>query len=206
MGPFESPTGQAENQEGRQERWARRPRKRHCLLKGCEHWFHPRQAHQRYCSAPCQQAARRWSGWKAQRRYRETRAGKQKRNGQSQRYRERVRRREPPEPEAVTDPARVITSEPFFRFFVRPTRLLRELRARAKSLATLLFPGVSACAGTGPRAGTALEKGARLKLDILIHPRPSAYIQPVGCIWSFINSTGAGSTCGCAIRRGSGGC
>ena len=54
MGPSESPTGHSENQEaGRRKRLARRPRMRRCLLKGCEQRFHPRQAHQRYCSESC---------------------------------------------------------------------------------------------------------------------------------------------------------
>src|SRR6266849_8537502 len=128
MGLPESPTGHAENQEaGRRKRLARRPRMRRCLLKGCEQRFHPRQACQRYCSERCRKAARQWARWKAQQRYRETSAGKQKRNGQSVRYRERVRSRKPPELEAVNDPARVITTEHFFRPFLRPSRLLREI-------------------------------------------------------------------------------
>ena len=180
MGPSESATGQAENQEGRRKRLARRPRMRCCLLKGCEQRFHPRQARQRYCSQRCREAARQWSWWKAQERYRATRAGKEKRNGQSVRYRERVRSRKPPEPEAVNEAARVITTEHFFRSFVRPARLLRGIRApAAKSLAALLLDGVRACAGARPRAGAALARGARLNPDILIHRRPSAYIQPV---------------------------
>jgi hypothetical protein len=88
MGPFESPTAHPENQEGRRRRLPYRPRKRCCLLKGCEQRFHPRQARQRYCSEECRKAARKWERWKAQQRYRETTGGKQKRNGQSRRYRE----------------------------------------------------------------------------------------------------------------------
>jgi hypothetical protein len=42
-------------------------------------------------------------------------AGKQKRNGQSERYRERVRSRDRPEKEAVVEAARVITEEVFWR-------------------------------------------------------------------------------------------
>jgi len=52
--------------------------------------------------------------WKAQQRYRATAAGKQKRNGQSQRYRERLRNRKPPGSEAVAGIARVIPQEFFF--------------------------------------------------------------------------------------------
>jgi hypothetical protein len=118
MGPPENPTGHRENQEGRGKRLTRRPRMRCCLLKGCEQRFHPRQARQRYCSEECREAAREWSRWKAQEKYRATRACKQQRNGQSRRYRERVKSRKPPEPEAVHVAARVITTEHFFRPFV----------------------------------------------------------------------------------------
>ena len=133
----------AKNQAAtRQKSRTRKPRKRHCLLKGCEHRFHPRQARQRYCSAECGERARQWSRWKAQQKYRKTRGGKQRRNGQSGRYRERVKSRKPPEPEAVSERARVITQEHFFRAHLRPARLLRALRARAaKSVAALLLRG-----------------------------------------------------------------
>jgi hypothetical protein len=189
------------------KRLARRPRKRCCLLKGCQERFHPRQARQRYCSERCRAAARKWSRWKAQQRYRGTTAGKQKRNGQSRCYRERVRSRKPPEPEAVNEVARVITTEDSFRLFLRPARLLRGIRACAtKSLATLLLAVVPACSGASARAGAALERGARLNPDILIHTSDVAYIQRVRCNWSFTSSTGVGSTCGFAIRGGSGGC
>jgi len=91
MGPTESATAYPGNQEGRRRRLPCRPRKRCCLLRGCEQRFHPRQAHQRYCSEECRKAARKWERWKAQQRYREKAAGKQKRNSQSRRYRERVK-------------------------------------------------------------------------------------------------------------------
>lgn len=113
------------------------------LLKGCEQRFHPRQARQRYCSDGCRKAARKWSRWKAQERYRESAAGQHKRNDQSRRYRERVKDRKPAEPEAVSDAARVITTEHSFRPLLRPARLLREIRAsKAKSLAALLLAQV----------------------------------------------------------------
>jgi hypothetical protein len=179
MGPYENPTGHPENQEaGRGKRLAHRSRSRRCLLKGCEQSFPPRQARQRYCSERCREAARKWSRWKAQERYRATRAGKEKRNGQSERYRERVRSRKPSEPEAVAKAARVITNEVFFRSIVRSARLLREIRARAaKSLTTFLLTGMPACAGARPGAGAALARGARLNPDILIHRLTLAYIQ-----------------------------
>jgi hypothetical protein len=151
MGPNENPTNPAENQEaGRRKRLSRRARIRLCLLKGCEQRFHPRQARQRYCSKGCREAARKWSRRKAQERYRETAAGQQKRNSQSRRYRERVKSRKPSEPEAVNDPARVITTDHFFRSLLRPARLLRELRTpAAKSFTAFLFAGLPARAGTG---------------------------------------------------------
>lgn len=124
MGPPESPTAHPEDQEDRPKRLSHRPRMRCCLLKGCEQRFHPRQARQRYCSEQCREAARKWSRWKAQQRYRAKAACQQKRNGQSRRYRERVKNRKPPEPEAVSEAARVITSEHFFRSFLRPAGLL----------------------------------------------------------------------------------
>jgi hypothetical protein len=179
MGPPESPTRHRENQEaGRRKGNARRPRMRRCLLKGCEQRFHPRQARQRYCSEGCREAARKWSQWKAQQTYRATRAGQQKRNGQSRRYRERLKRRKPPEPETVSDAARVITTEDFFRSLLRPARLLHAVRARAaKSLTTLLFAHVPACAGASPAARAAMETGARVNPDILIPRRHWPYIQ-----------------------------
>jgi len=142
MGPPENRTKPAKKQGcGRRRRARCRPRTRPCLLKGCEQRFHPRQACQRYCSERCQEAARKWSRWKAQQRYRATKAGRQKRNHQSQCYRERVKSRKPAEPEAVNDAARVITTKHFFRPFLRPSGLLRRIRAgAAKSLATFLFP------------------------------------------------------------------
>src|SRR5437016_1240149 len=163
MGPPENRTNPAERQEAGQRKRVRcRPRTRPCLLKGCDQRFHPRQACQRYCSAECREAARQWSRWKAQERYRATRAGKEKRSGQSRRYRERVKSRKPAEPEAVNEAARVITPEHFFRTFLRPSGLLRGVRAgAAKSFAALLFAGVPACAGARPGTGAAVETSAR---------------------------------------------
>ena len=76
MGPPENPTNPLQNQEttpskGR-KRPRRRPRTRRCLLKGCEQRFRPQQARQRYCGERCREAAREWSRWKAQERYRAT--------------------------------------------------------------------------------------------------------------------------------------
>ena len=165
MGPPENPTRHRENQAiGRRKRsLTRRPRRRRCLLKGCERRFNPRQVHQRYCSEGCRKAAKKWLRWKAQQRYRATTSGKQKRNGQSQRYRERVKRRKAAEPETVSESARVTPPEHFFRAHVRPARLLRAIRAAAtKSLTALLFAGVPASRGAGVRARAALETDTHL--------------------------------------------
>jgi hypothetical protein len=164
MGPPESPTRYRENQAaGRRKRQPRWPRTRRCLLKGCEQRFHPGQAGQRYCSERCRAEARKWSRWKAQQRYRETMAGQQKRRRQSRRYRERAKNRKPPEAEAVNEPARVITPEDFFRAHLRPTRVLRAIRApAAKSFAALLFAGLPASTGASHGAGAALERGTHL--------------------------------------------
>jgi hypothetical protein len=128
MGPdkdFTRPAGQNHRSAARSRGRARSaPRARHCLLKGCEQRFHPERATQRYCSEPCRRAARRWSRWKAQQSYRATGPGREKRNGQSRRYRQRVRERRPAAPaEAAAELARVISKD-FFRSQLRPTGLL----------------------------------------------------------------------------------
>lgn len=162
MGPPESPTRQGENQARRRKRCALRPRARLCLLKGCEQRFHPRNARQRYCSERCRTEARKWSRWKAQQQYRSTPAGRQKRNGQSQRYRQRVQCRKRTKPQADEEPARVITQK-FFRGQLRPSRLLRAIRSPAtKSLAVLLLTGVPLRAGAGASTRTAVEAAADL--------------------------------------------
>lgn len=162
MGPSESVTRPRKRQAaGRRKRG--RPRQRRCLLKGCEQRYHPRHARQRYCSEDCREAARKWLRWKTQQRYRETAAGREKRSGQSRRYRERVKARKPGGPEGVDEAARVISNEPFFRADLRPAGLLRALRTTAaKSLAALLLRSVPARAGAGHRARAAVETGAHL--------------------------------------------
>jgi hypothetical protein len=96
----ESPRSAIENQKASQHTigpqcLTRRPRMRLCLLKGCERRYRPRQGLQRYCGNRCREAAREWSLWKAQARYRATATGKEKRRARSQRYRRRVRRKKP---------------------------------------------------------------------------------------------------------------
>jgi hypothetical protein len=124
MGPHENLTSQNRKPAARRRKAAVcRPRARHCLLKGCERRFHPRHVRQRYCGEGCRQAARKWSEWKAQQIWRASAGGKRKRNGQSRRYRERLKNRKPPEKIAVPEAARVITKK-FFRWLLRPARLL----------------------------------------------------------------------------------
>jgi hypothetical protein len=96
MGPAKDSSTPAKNQDapetpGQEGCWrrARYPRSRICLLKGCERVFRPQQPLARYCSEACRQQARRWRQWKARRRYRQSSKGKQKRQAQSCRYRER---------------------------------------------------------------------------------------------------------------------
>ena len=164
MGPSESVTRPRKKQTvARPKRRRRRLRPRHCLLKGCKQKFAPRQARQRYCSEHCRKEARKWSRWKAQQRYRESPTGKEKRNRQSRRYRERVKSRKPTEPKAVSEPARVIPQEHFFRPFLRPAGVLRALRApAAKSVTALLLRILPARVGASHRAGAPLETGAPL--------------------------------------------
>ena len=156
MGPDEDSTRPAEDRESGQPP-GRRPRTRCCLLKGCERRFRPQRAGQRYCSDECRRAARRWSRWKAQQSYRATAVGKERRNGQSRRYRQRVRNRRSATPEeADPEAARVITRK-FFRPLLRPSWLLRGIRAAAAlAPSALLFARVPARHGTSLATRAAL--------------------------------------------------
>jgi hypothetical protein len=71
----------------------RGPRRRRCLLKGCERFFDPQYAQSRYCGPACQEAADRWRHWRAQQTWRKTDGGRECRRQQSCRYRQRVRQR-----------------------------------------------------------------------------------------------------------------
>jgi hypothetical protein len=178
VGPAEDSTLPDNDREhGRRKGPAHHPRTRTCLLKGCERRFHPRHARQRYCSDECRQAARRWSRWKAQQSYRATAAGKERRNRQGRRYRERVKNRQKPGPQnAVPEAARVITTD-FFRPLLRPTRLLREIGSSAAvATAALLFTRLPARPGTCPAAGAALAPGAHGRLSPA--PSPERQISP----------------------------
>lgn len=65
-------------------------RQRLCLLKGCERPYHPPHPLSRYCSAACREAARHWSQWHANQRYRASDQGKCQRREQSRRWRVRA--------------------------------------------------------------------------------------------------------------------
>ena len=160
MGPPESPTGHGQKQATRRRApVVRRPRRRRCLLKGCEQRFRARHARQRYCGEGCRQKARDWSEWKARRRWRASAEGKQKRNRQSQRYRKRVQERKALQKEAIPEAARVIPKK-FFWGLLRPAGLLRVLRALAAiAAAKILLACVPARDGTrlGTRAALATE-------------------------------------------------
>lgn len=113
MGPTQLPPNRQTNQERNHrtaKRHARRPRRRRCLLKGCERQFRPQHPWSRYCGADCRSKARRWSRWKAQKRYRATGSGKRQRKAQSCRYRERACARKRAKP-AASEHARVITAK-----------------------------------------------------------------------------------------------
>ncbi len=164
MGPSESPTGLSQNQASsrskRRRRLTRRPRIRRCLLKGCEKSYRPQQALQRYCSPECREAARAWSRWKAQQRYRATATGQQKRRAQCRRYRERVPARRERLSESDETAARVITIN-FFRGLLRPARLLPGIRPQPEITApAVLFERVPRGPGARPGAGTAMAGGA----------------------------------------------
>jgi hypothetical protein len=161
MGPPENPTRQLEKQAARgRKRSAGRPRRRLCLLKGCERRFRPAHGRQRYCSPQCRQAARAWSGWKARLKYRATARGKQKRNRQSQRYRKRVQERKLPRKETAAEAARVIPKK-FFRGPLQPAWLLRMLHTPAAiATATVLFACLPACDGARLGTRTALAATA----------------------------------------------
>lgn len=159
MGPPENRTPHLAKQETCRRQGA--PRSRRCLLKGCERRFRPEHARQRYCCDECRAAAREWSEWKAQHAYRATAAGKQKRKGQSRRYRKRVKERKPPEKEAVPEAARVIPRD-FFRRLLRSAWLLCVLPALAAvAAATVLLAGLPTRGGARLGAGAALATQTR---------------------------------------------
>ena len=95
--PPVGPTSFYWEESGKQHR-ASAPRRRRCLLKGCEAWFRGGHPLARYCSEACRKAARRWTQWRANRRYRRSEGGKSCRREQSRRRRKRRRQPEPGSP------------------------------------------------------------------------------------------------------------
>jgi hypothetical protein len=87
LGPFQA------RRQPRSRQGARRPRRRRCLIKGCEKLFYPTHPQARYCSPECRATARRWRRRRASRQYRRTAKGQEKRRDQSQRYRCRCAKR-----------------------------------------------------------------------------------------------------------------
>ena len=73
-------------------------RQRLCLLKGCGRSFQPPKGLSRYCSEACVEAARRWSKWKANGRYRASDQGRCRRRDQCRRWRMRAAQRRPAAP------------------------------------------------------------------------------------------------------------
>jgi hypothetical protein len=71
--------------------WRLSPRS--CLLEGCERNFRPNHPLTRYCCDDCQAAAARWYRSEANRRYRVSENGKERRREQAKRYRLRVKDR-----------------------------------------------------------------------------------------------------------------
>ena len=95
MGPTQRPPKQDRVQGAGRCCGPSRPRRRLCLLKGCEQSFEPSHPQARYCSLDCRAAARRWRCWRASRTYRASCQGQERRREQSRRYRERRRERQP---------------------------------------------------------------------------------------------------------------
>jgi hypothetical protein len=91
-----------------------RPRRRLCLLKGCEQPFEPSHPQARYCSTRCRAGARRWRCWRASRTYRAGEQGQARRREQSRRYRTRRQQREraAAEPHGEPDPPAPESAEP----------------------------------------------------------------------------------------------
>jgi hypothetical protein len=163
MGPDQDSPTSPQNQETRRtprtqgKLRARRPRRRICLLKGCGRVFRPQQPMARYCSDACREEARRWREWRARRHYRQSPNGKQKRQAQSRRYRERRKEQSARKPAALSG-ARVIPTK-FFFVLLRPPRLLCRVRPHpAISPATVLFRHLPPRSGAGSRAGEALAR------------------------------------------------
>jgi hypothetical protein len=159
MSPSEVPSREKRKQASRRRRVRRRPRRRECLLKGCEQRFRPEHPLERYCSDACRAAARAWQQWKARLKYRRSEGGKKKRKVQSQRYRDRNTQKLAESVQNVEKPARGSSEATFFRWKLRPSRLLRNLPTKqALADATVLRRSVSARPGACFGARATLEE------------------------------------------------
>src|ERR1022692_3360999 len=104
-------------------------------------------------------------GGKAQQRYRATTTGKQKRNGQSRRYRERVRSQKPSQPEAVDETARVSLRTFFDGCCDRPGCYERFVRERRSPLQRFCSPACRrALERGGPSQADLVEGGVAARL------------------------------------------
>ena len=142
MGPCEHPSTRLENQAigitRHEKKRARRPRKRMCLLKGCDRVFRPEHRLARYCSEHCRNEAAHWRQWKARQQYRQTAHGKQVRRAQSRRYRVRQREQKKQRNDCLGG-ARVITRK-FFFVLLRSPGVIRGIPTQpAVAAAALLF-------------------------------------------------------------------
>jgi hypothetical protein len=91
MGP-ERASQESTDRQGTASSGVGRGGRRLCLLKGCERPFSSRRPLARYCSERCRRQARRWRRWKARQRYRRSDRGRELRQEQSRRRRERLKR------------------------------------------------------------------------------------------------------------------
>jgi hypothetical protein len=159
MGPCEHPSTHLENQaKGKipqQEKRARRPRSRICLLKDCGRVFRPEHPLARYCSEHCRNEAAKWREWKSRHQYRKTDRGKQVRRAQSLRYRVRQKERKKQKSDAIGG-ARVITIKFFFVLLRSPWVIRRISTQQAVAAAALLFLCMPPGYRTSPGSGEAL--------------------------------------------------
>lgn len=174
MAPTDGPSSAPQNQKRKK---CCRPRTRRCLLKGCKKRFHPKKALERYCSDECRDAARKWSLWKAQLKYRATEHGKDQRKEQSRRNRKRVKHKKNHEFEAKDEAARVITIN-FFLPLLRPSWMLRDVQIQSEiTAATILLKGMPESYGTGLGTRTAMEKRPNSKKPFIRKPQCLPFIR-----------------------------
>ena len=131
---------------------------RRCLLKGCGQWFQPSHPSCRYCSLPCVAEAERWRDWRSQHKYRASGNGRQHRQQQARRYRQRYPKRRRPAcrpPPVAAAPRQLVELR---QIVSRPAGLpppIAAAPAEPSCAAALVCGGVSACEGK-----RSLEKSA----------------------------------------------